>query len=153
MQDSDIYWVVIACFSRFRPLLCCSAISVGDLIPPVHSTDSCRIRRTMQCTVQVRVYKSMFRKYVSKIFLPTQNGISDAKLCLCVSSASRSRVGAMLQAIHSHTEPCWKCPHTMSTHTESTALCARCVWGGTQRDKQWQTESDMFTRTALGGGK
>ena len=80
MHKFSIYWIVMACFSRFRSLLRCSAISVGDLIPPVHSTDSCRIRRTTQCTSEPKQY--------------TFQNIS-----------SNSMEYQILEIIHWHTEP------------------------------------------------
>ena len=59
----------------------------------------------------------------------------------------------MVQTIQWNTEPRWKCPQAVSIHKENTAVLAE-LERGTQGDKQWQTESGVFTRRpALEGGR
>ena len=48
-----------------------------------------------------------------------------------------------------YTGPCWKCPYTpMSTRKENIVAAVFVVSDPPPGDKQRQTESDMFTRTA-----
>ena len=73
-------------FLGSRPLLLSSAISVGDLIPLVHSTDSCHICWTMHGALNHCTCGNIVPTY--------------AKLCLHVNSAIKGRVGAMPYTIH-----------------------------------------------------
>ena len=130
-------------FPGSGPLLRCSAISVGDLIPPVHSTDSCLIRRTMQCFCA--------RVHQTKIFLLTRCNIRCKAQPLCELSKQKwckqySGTLSLVESVHKQCQytkrtlqcwPSWRGAHKETNSGKQSLVCSHAA-------QHWKAGGDQL---------